>query len=173
MLGDLDAVIFGDDGALAGTWWDSLDRGYGEGVSPSLSSDGSDSQLHDSRMGPSLEGSLAPSSQSKALSATDYRVGIVCALPKEFLAVRALLDEVYDCFSQTPQHDSNHYVFGRMGRLPVVAACLPYREYGTNSAAAAVIHLRRSFTAVEFCMLVGIGGGRPPQEMISDLAMSS
>ncbi|KAL3460111.1 hypothetical protein BJX64DRAFT_278717 [Aspergillus heterothallicus] len=82
-----------------------------------------------------------------------YKVGIVCALPLELLAVRALFD--------TPSTDSNHYVLGEMGRHKVVAACLPDGVYGTNSAADVAANMRRTFRGVKFALLVGIGGGVP------------
>ncbi|KAJ5358056.1 hypothetical protein N7541_005214 [Penicillium brevicompactum] len=97
------------------------------------------------------------------LSAEDYFVGIVCALPLELLAVRALFDQAHP---QLPRSagDSNHYALGSIGSHRVVAACLPDGEYGTNSAADVASNLKRSFRSVKFCLLVGIGGGVPSSE---------
>jgi nucleoside phosphorylase len=96
----------------------------------------------------------------ESLRAEDYAVGIVCALPLELLAVRALFDQTHPELS-LPGMDSNHYALGSIGRHKVVTACLPYGEYGTNSAADVASNLRRSFRSVKFCLLVGIGGGVP------------
>jgi nucleoside phosphorylase len=96
----------------------------------------------------------------ESLRAEDYAVGIVCALPLELLAVRALFDQTHPDLPLSPV-DSNHYALGRIGRHKVVAACLPDGEYGTNSAADVASNLRRSFLSVKFCLLVGIGGGVP------------
>lgn len=96
----------------------------------------------------------------ETLRAEDYAVGIVCALPLELLAVRALFDQTHPD-RQFSAADSNHYALGRWGRHRVVAACLPDGEYGTNSAADVASNLRRSFPSVKFCFMVGIGGGVP------------
>lgn len=98
--------------------------------------------------------------QLESLKAEDCAVGIVCALPLELLAVRALFDQTHLNLPLSAAN-SNHYALGSMGRHKVVAACLPYGEYGTNSAADVASNLRRSFPSVKFCLLVGIGGGVP------------
>ncbi|KAJ5767738.1 hypothetical protein N7533_000321 [Penicillium manginii] len=96
----------------------------------------------------------------ESLKPEDYAVGIVCALPLELLAVRALFDQTHPDLPLSPA-DSNHYALGSMEGHKVVAACLPDGEYGTNSAADVAANLRRSFLSVKFCLLVGIGGGVP------------
>ena len=62
----------------------------------------------------------------------------------------------------SPQ-DTNHYELGCIGQHNVVAACLPAREYGTNSAADVVSKMRMTFPALQYCLLVGIGGGVPSE----------
>ena len=89
-----------------------------------------------------------------------YNVGIVCALPKELLAVRALFESKHEDLELPPQ-DTNRYALGTMGKHSVVAACLPSGEYGTNSAAAVITHMTRSFPEVETFLFVGVGGGVP------------
>ncbi|KAE8333338.1 nucleoside phosphorylase domain-containing protein [Aspergillus sergii] len=86
--------------------------------------------------------------------------GRFCALYKELLAVRILFDCTHESIPVPPE-DSNHYSFGRMGQHDIVAVCLPSGEYGTNSAADAIANMRRSFPAIRFCLLVGIGAGVP------------
>lgn len=83
-------------------------------------------------------------------------VGVICALSKELTAIWSLMN----CAEQRGV-DGNPYVFGHLGGYSVVAACLPQGEYGTNAAAAAAVHLTRSFPHLGFMMLVGIGGGIP------------
>ncbi|OPB44044.1 hypothetical protein A0O28_0023620 [Trichoderma guizhouense] len=95
-----------------------------------------------------------------------YTVGIVCALPKELMAVRILFDNKAGCYEndvwrEIPDKDDNCYVFGRMGDHDVVALCLPSGAYGTNSAASAVSSMNRTFDNIAFYLLVGIGGGVP------------
>ncbi|RKL26128.1 hypothetical protein BFJ72_g13857 [Fusarium proliferatum] len=86
-----------------------------------------------------------------------YKVGIICALPKELMAVRALFDETHPRLKKN-KDDTNTYALGKMGLHHVVATCLA--EYGTNSAALVAVHMKRSFK-IRFCLLVGIGGGVP------------
>jgi nucleoside phosphorylase len=95
------------------------------------------------------------------LKLVHFSVAVVCALPKELLAVRLLFDQTYvDPEALVPAGDPNSYAFGRMGQHNVVAASLP-GEYGTNSAASVAAHIARTFTAIRFCLLVGIGGAVP------------
>lgn len=89
-----------------------------------------------------------------------YTVGIVCALPLELLAVRALFDQTHHDLPLSAA-DSNYYALGSIGRHRVVAACLPDGEYGTKSVTDVALNLKRSFTSVKLCLLVGIGGGVP------------
>ncbi|KAJ6160723.1 hypothetical protein N7470_004119 [Penicillium chermesinum] len=91
-----------------------------------------------------------------------YKVGIVCALWVEYLAVRALFDEIHPMSPVAPA-DSNTYALGKMNGHNVVAACLPHSEYGTNSTAAVATNMKRSFPSVMFCLLVGIAGGVPSE----------
>lgn len=99
-------------------------------------------------------------SAPKVLTSDSYEVAILCALDKELLAVRALFDEEHRDIP-TPQQDSNHYALGRIGRHNTVTTCLPAGEYGIGAASEVVPNMLRSFSKIEFCLLVGIGGGVP------------
>jgi nucleoside phosphorylase len=94
-----------------------------------------------------------------------YAVGIICALDKELLAVRCLLDTVHPVPSVS-RHDTNSYTLGSIAHHAVVATCLPAGEYGTNAAASVASQMRMSFPALEFCLMVGIAGGIPGKEDI-------
>ncbi|KAI0466842.1 hypothetical protein F4859DRAFT_496110 [Xylaria cf. heliscus] len=95
----------------------------------------------------------------------EYTVGILCALPKELMAVRALFDRRHDNVD-IPRDDSNHYALGEICHHMVVAACLPAGDIGTNSAAHSISNMNRSFPSLRlgFCLLVGIGGGAPSED---------
>ncbi|WP_425615147.1 hypothetical protein NA78x_005044 [Anatilimnocola sp. NA78] len=101
----------------------------------------------------------------KTLRATSCRIGIVTALPKEFAAMRAMLDEERDL---SIAGDPNTYVLGSIpapdnkGSHVVVVTML--KEMGNNSAAAAATHLLRSFPSVDEVVMVGIAGGIPNYE---------
>ncbi|KAK6526081.1 hypothetical protein TWF281_011119 [Arthrobotrys megalospora] len=104
----------------------------------------------------------------------DYKVGIVCALPKELLAIRALFDHKHpsNCLTSL-RGDINHYALGHIYPHNVVAACLPSGEYGTTAAASVYSHMRRSFPQLKICLLVGIGGGVPSKNVrLGDVVVS-
>lgn len=135
---------------------ESLDRGIG-GSSNSTSSIREDSVNRHSvglrREPPRQSVSIAPHSTSES-----YTVGIICALHIELMAVRILFDTPHDTV-KVPSTDTNSYAFGSMGKHNIVATCLPDGEYGTNSAASVASNMRQTFDRLQFCLLVGIGGG--------------
>lgn len=58
--------------------------------------------------------------------------GLICRTSKELLALLLCLDERLDTpdgFAK-PQHDTNHYIFGIIGKHHVVIACLPVGHFG-------------------------------------------
>jgi nucleoside phosphorylase len=90
------------------------------------------------------------------------RFGIVTALPKEFAAMRAMLDEAQE---HAVDGDPNNYAIGSIpacdgsGEHRVVVTLL--KKAGNNTAAAAAVNLLRSFPVVEDVLMVGIAGGIP------------
>jgi nucleoside phosphorylase len=94
----------------------------------------------------------------------DYTVGWVCALSKEQTAATAMLDERHGDLPK-PYHDSNTYTLGSIGKHNVVIACLPEGRYGTNAAANVVTLLAGTFPSVRSCLMVGIGGGIPSNQV--------
>jgi nucleoside phosphorylase len=73
-------------------------------------------------------------SDSYVLPADRYHVGVVCALPHEMTAVRAMLDNEDEQLKSEVEHDNNNYILGQIGQHNVVIACLPAGVYGTNAA---------------------------------------
>ncbi len=126
------------------------------------------------------EDSSLPARLGKLLRAQSVRIGIVTALPKEFAAMRLMLDEQ----SWNPiAGDPNDYVVGSIpsvdgSGIHLVAVTL-LKEIGNNSAAAAATHLLRSFPAVEDLLMVGIAGGIPVPDSpeahvrLGDIAVSN
>ncbi|KAJ5639366.1 purine and uridine phosphorylase [Penicillium longicatenatum] len=164
------AVVFGYNRDLRWSW---SDTGFPvEELLPSSDDSDSDSDddFHDSGLGTSLAPSAANDGKSEempslrpqpdGLTHEDYEVGIVCALSKELLAVRALFDLSYPDLAKD-ENDPNCYCLGQIKRFKVVAAGLPHNDYGANSAANVASNLMRTFRRVKFCLLVGIGGGVP------------
>lgn len=172
-LEDYRAMIFGHNVNFKHFWKDTGDPEVGELPSPPGESE---TQFYDSGIGETstssamkdsrnLPESSSPqlSSETETLTLEHYTVGIVCALYKELLAVRALFDSRHKNLEVATQ-DINHYVLGHILQHNVVAACLPCGEYGINSAANVVSHMIRSFSSVKFCLLIGIEGGIPSEQ---------
>jgi nucleoside phosphorylase len=99
----------------------------------------------------------------KRLSHNDYSVGWICALPLEMAAATAVLDERHERLSRSSS-DQNTYTLGEISDHNVVIACLPSGVYGTTSAAIVVAQMRSTFRAIEFGLMVGIGGGVPSKD---------
>src|ERR1700743_3457578 len=89
----------------------------------------------------------------------DFTVAWISALPLEFAAAEAMLDEEYEIYYKQPK-----YNLGRVGSHNIVLVCLPAGQTGTISANAVVMELRHIFTSIQFGLLVGIGGGVPSNE---------
>jgi nucleoside phosphorylase len=97
---------------------------------------------------------------SRRFARDDYTVGWICAVPVEFAAAKAVLDETHEELSMLP-NDHNSYTLGRIGKHNVVITCLPNGVYGTTSATAVAMQLLSSFHSIRFGLMVGIGGGVP------------
>ncbi|GCB17283.1 hypothetical protein AAWM_00168 [Aspergillus awamori] len=117
---------------------------------------------------------LSTSQEKGDIPPREYSIGIICALPLELKAVRALFDETHpECILNA---DTHAYALGRIGRHRVVAAGLPKGGYGTTYAAVVACNMRRSFPSIEFCLLVGIGGGVPSRNhdiRLGDIVVST
>jgi nucleoside phosphorylase len=90
-----------------------------------------------------------------------YTVGWICAIPTEYTAAQALLDERHEGPEAVSRHDNNDYTLGRIGKHAVVVAVLPDGEYGTSSAASVARDMLHSFPNIRIGLMVGIGGGAP------------
>jgi nucleoside phosphorylase len=161
------AVAFGHNDDSGFIWND-----YGDPEQGNLpdSSDELETEFDDSALGQSLSPPWSGTNRRmesfafEPITTNDttpnHKIGIVCALFTELMAVRTLFDET----SEAPERadgDPNHYAFGRIGGHNVVAASLPCEDYGTNAAATVASHMLRSFPTVTYCLVVGIGGGVP------------
>ncbi|KAK6507678.1 hypothetical protein TWF481_006101 [Arthrobotrys musiformis] len=169
LLGNGGAVIFGRSKKFK--WPDKGSGGVGElGDDGNVSSSGEpDAQSRDSGIGSSLI-----SNDLISFPCDAYKVGVVCALPKELFAVRALFDGKHgDGFLKYLRGDSNNYALGHIYLHNVVAACLPSGEYGITAAANVYTHMKRSFPRLKICLLVGIGGGVPSKNIrLGDVVVS-
>ncbi|PQK16765.1 hypothetical protein BB8028_0006g10840 [Beauveria bassiana] len=98
----------------------------------------------------------------KPTSRADFRIAIICALPREADAVTLLFDEFWDddgdVFGRA-KGDTNTYVTGRIGFHNVVLVTAP--AMGTTNAASTATCLRLSFPGVKLALLIGVCGGVP------------
>jgi ankyrin repeat protein/nucleoside phosphorylase len=107
------------------------------------------------------DGSPIPSTNNCANQWTynDYTVAVVCAMGFEMSAVRYILDDEHPRLP-TKQGDSNLYVLGELSGHNVAIACLPGTQ-GKGAAAIVANNMQRTFPAIKWRLLVGIGGGVP------------
>lgn len=106
--------------------------------------------------------SFSMNEMNREHSHSDYTVGWICALPQtELAAAGAMLDEEHPVLQAADPNDSNSYLLGRIGDHNVVIACLPAEETGKVPAATVAKDMVRSFPAIRFGLMVGIGGGAP------------
>lgn len=103
-------------------------------------------------------------SQRKRLAHQDYRIGWICALPKELTVAIAMLDEQHERLLPESDRDDNTYVFGEIGNHNVVIACMPMGITGNAPAALVAKDLLHSFRHLQFYLMVGIGGGAPNEQ---------
>ncbi|OHW97323.1 NACHT and ankyrin domain protein [Colletotrichum incanum] len=94
----------------------------------------------------------------------NYTVGWICAIPTEFAAARAFLDEQHPGPEAIAQNDNNTYALGTMGKHNVVIAVMPKKEYGIAAAATVARDMVHSFPNVRIGLMVGVGGGAPSQQ---------
>src|ERR1039457_4901189 len=90
------------------------------------------------------------------------RFAVVTALPKEFAAMRAMVDGSHPI---TLPSDPNDYELGVVpaidgtGNHHIVIAL--QKKPSNNSASAVASHLSQSFPSLEDVLMVGIAGGVP------------
>jgi nucleoside phosphorylase len=92
----------------------------------------------------------------------NFKIAIICALPLEADAVKALFDERWDANGDIygkAWGDRNAYSTGVIGRHNVVLAHMP--GMGKESAASVAADCRSSFEGIKLALVVGICGGVP------------
>ncbi|KAL3443482.1 nucleoside phosphorylase domain-containing protein [Aspergillus insuetus] len=98
--------------------------------------------------------------QAKRLQHGSYTVGWICALPLEMAAAKAMLDERHEQLPQSSR-DGNNYALGEIFGHNIVIACLPFGQYGTETAATVSAQMWSTFPCIQFSLMVGVGGGVP------------
>jgi len=123
-------------------------------------------------LGPTTLGLGAPKNgemEATNLLRENARIGIITALPKEFAAVKAMLDAPRDWVAEG-SGSGRRYVLGAIPAgnraRAVVLAMLP--DVGNNVAAARATQLLHHFPKVEHIIMCGIAGGIPAFEKPED-----
>jgi nucleoside phosphorylase len=106
-------------------------------------------------------------SPSQPRDRTDFEIAIICALPLEASAVGALFDKRWDdqTYSEALR-DSNAYSTGVIGYHNVVLVHMP--NMGKIDAATAAAGLQASFQGIQLALVVGICGGAPFGNRLSE-----
>ncbi|KAK4161348.1 ankyrin repeat-containing domain protein [Cladorrhinum sp. PSN259] len=91
----------------------------------------------------------------------EFTVGWICAIEPEFVASQMFLDEALGRPRTQAPNDNNSYQLGVIHGHYVVMACLPARNYGTDSAAAVARDMMSSFPNIRIGLMVGVAGGAP------------
>lgn len=98
----------------------------------------------------------------KELQAKACRFGIITALPKEFAAMKIMLE---DSFEYNISNDNSTYIIGRIpcngGSGHNLVALALMKQYGNNNAAITTSNLQRSFPGISDIIMLGIAGGIP------------
>jgi len=108
-------------------------------------------------------------------SPESYHIGWISPVDTQYVAACELLDEAFQT-PRLPHRDDNAHTCGRVGDHNVVIACLPQGKYGLTSAATVASNMLRSFPAIRFGLMVGIGGGAPSTKhdvRLGDVVVSS
>jgi nucleoside phosphorylase len=114
---------------------------------------------------------MASAPDLKPLTHNDYTVGWVCALSSELTAATAMLEQIHGDLPK-PGDDTNTYTLGSISGHNIVIACLPMGKIGNSSAAAVAVQMIRTFPCIRFGLMVGIGGGIPPNVKLGDVVVS-
>lgn len=69
-----------------------------------------------------------------------------------------MLDETHPQLPNAPG-DWNNYILGSVGPHKIVITCLSAGVYGTTLATTTATQMRFSYASIQWCLLVGIGGG--------------
>ncbi len=72
-----------------------------------------------------------------------------------------------------PPNDPNTYTLGSVAEHNVVIACLPKGMIGTSSATTVATWMVSTFPSIKFGLMVGIGGGIPPNVRLGDVIVGT
>jgi nucleoside phosphorylase len=108
------------------------------------------------------------STECNTLTHSDYKVGLLCSLPKEQTAITAMLDQIHTRLP-VPSYDRNTYTLGSMGGHNVVIA---WRVFG-RALAETTTRMVSAFPTIKFFLLVGIGSGMPFHVSLGDVVVSA
>lgn len=104
-------------------------------------------------------------------------IGLITALPEEFIALKVLLNDVDDYQADMPTRSvGERYYTGTVectnGKKHHVALCL-LPEYANTMAGIIATKMKASFPTIDSIIMVGIAGGIPTKEHLGDVVVST
>ncbi len=107
----------------------------------------------------------------------DIRIGIITALPEEFVAVKVLLDSPFP-YSPNSNHvqAGDQYFIGTIsamdGGAHKIALCL-LPNIGNNLASIIATKMQITFPSIDNIIISGIAGGVPSKVHLGDVVVST
>lgn len=81
-----------------------------------------------------------------------------------------MLDEIHPRLPNVTG-DRNNYILGSIGSHNIVITCLSAGVYGTTLASTTATQMRFSYASIQWCLLVGIGGGAGTSDTKPDIRL--
>ncbi|KAM0552645.1 hypothetical protein ACHAPJ_007742 [Fusarium lateritium] len=104
------------------------------------------------------------SQETKVWTHADYTVGWICALPLDYTAATALLDQRHPDLPKRA-NDQISYTLGSISGHNIVIVCLPKGIIRRTSAAIVAEGMLSTFPSIVWSFSVGIGAGIPSKEV--------
>ncbi|KAL2787108.1 hypothetical protein BJX66DRAFT_328074 [Aspergillus keveii] len=90
----------------------------------------------------------------------NYTVGLICAITKEYVTARTVLEEERPGSDYVSLHGHDNYTLGRIRQHKSVIAVFPESEDGTDPAAVVTRDLLHTFTDIQIGLKLGVGGDK-------------
>ena len=88
------------------------------------------------------------------------------------MAAQVMLDKEHPELP-IPSNDRNAYSLGSIDGHNIAIACLPEGDIGNNPAATVATRMISTFPSIKFWLMVGVGGGVPPEVRLGDVVIST
>jgi nucleoside phosphorylase len=100
----------------------------------------------------------------------DYTIGWICMSPKEHSAAFYMLDNVHENLPSSSD-DRNAYILGSIGKHNIVIAGTHNWHITGYISSVVAIRMMMTFPNIKASLMVGIGGGVPPDVRLGDIVV--